>query len=145
MSSLLEKALDALGDQVDDKADDWFEKLIDGLDGLIDETENDELREGGKEALQVVKDNQDKFIGLGKRSFTLFVANVAAGRDDEAAKEYYRSSASPREIIDAILDDADDLEDVYRRMKELKKEALELAKLLLKGAKFLLPFLLTLI
>lgn len=143
--SLLEKALDALGDQVDDKADDWFDKLVNKLDELIDNTENDELREGGKDALKIVKDNQDKFIGLGRKSFTLFVAHVAADRADDAAREYYRNTASPREIIESILDDAVDLEEVYRRKEELKKEALELAKLLLKGAKFLLPFLMTLL
>ena len=143
--SLLEKALDALGDQIDNKADDWFEKLVDKLDDLISSTENDELREGGKDALQVVKDNQDKFVGLGKKSFILFVAYVAANKTDDAAREYYRNTASARDIIDSILIDAIDLEKVYLQREEFKKEALELAKLLLKGAKFLLPFLLTLI
>lgn len=143
--SLLEKALDAISDQVDDKADDWLDKLIEKLDELIDGTDNAELRTGGKQALQIVKDNQGKLVGLGKKSFIMFMAHTAAGMSDEAAKEYYRSTASPREIIDAILNDAVDLEKLYREREELKKEALELAKTLLKGARFLLPFLLTLV
>ena len=143
--SLLAKALDAIGDQVDDKAEDWFDKLMGKLDELVDGADNDELRTGGKQALQVVKDNQDKLVGLGKRSFIMFVAHAAAGQSDEAAKEYYRNTASPRDIIEAILEDAVDLEQLYREREELKKEALELAKTLLKGARFLLPFLLTLV
>ena len=143
--SLLEAALDALGDQVEDNADDWFERLTDSLDNLINDTNSDELRIGGNAALQIVKDNQDKFVALGKKSFILFVAHVAADRHDDAAKEYYRNTASARDIINSILNDAVDLEILYREREELKKDALELAKLLLKGAKFLLPFLLTLL
>jgi hypothetical protein len=130
--SLLEKALEALGDQVDDKADDWFEKLTDQLDELVADASDDELREGGEKALEVLKD-------------TLFIAHVAAGNNTKASNEYYRSKASAREIIDSILDDALDVNKVRKQKEELQKEALELAKLLLKGAKFLLPFLLTLI
>lgn len=143
--SLLEKALEALGDQVDDKADDWFEKLTDQLDELVADASNDELREGGEKALEVLKDNQDKFVGLGKKSLTLFIAHVAAGNNTKASNEYYRNKASAREIIDSILDDALDVDKVRKQKEELLKEALELAKLLVKGAKFLLPFLLTVI
>lgn len=138
--SLLEKALRALGDQLDDKADGWFEKLTDELDDLVASASDYELREGGEKALAVLKDNRGKFIGLGKKSLTLFISYVAVGNGAEAANEYYRNKASAREIIDSILEDALDVEKVRRQKEALKKEALELVKLLAKGAKFLLPF-----
>ena len=142
--SLLAKALAALGDQAFDDTDGWFEKLLDKLGALVASSSNDDLREGGEKALEVLKNNQDKFIGLGCKSLTMFIANVAAGDDSEAAKEYYRSKASPQEIIDSILADALDIEKLRRQKEELIKEAIELAKLLAAGAKFLLPLLLAL-
>jgi len=139
--SLLEQALELLGDQVDDKADGWFEKLVDELDDLVDDAKDDDLKDGGKKALTVLKDNQDKFVGLGRKSFTLFLAHVAAEKDDEAAKEYYRSKASAREIINSILDDAFDVDRVRKQKEKILAEALEVVKLIAKGAKFLLPLL----
>jgi len=143
--SLFEKALDLLGDQVDDRADGWFEDLVEKLDELVDGAEDEELKKGGKDALQVLKDNQDKFVGLGKKSLTLFIAHTAAERTSEATREWLRAKATPREIIDSILDDALDVERARKRVEELKEEAKEVGKLLLKGAKFLLPFLLSLL
>ena len=143
--SLLKQALELLGSKADDKADDWFDKLTNQLGELIEDISNDDLKNGGKEALKVLKDNEDKFKALGKKSLILFVANVAADNTDEATKEYYRSKASVKEIIDSILDDAIDIEKIRKQREELKKEALELCKLLLTGAKFLLPLLLTFI
>ena len=140
--SLLEKALSALGDQADDKADGWFDDLVDGLDNLVAKSSNDDLKEGGEAALSLLRDNQDKFAGLGKKSLTLFISHVAAGNNVNAAKEYYRNKASATEIINSILDDAIDVEKVRRQKEDLLKEALELAKMLANGAKFLLPLLL---
>lgn len=145
MASLFEKALDLLGKQVDSHADDWFDDLVDKLGEMVEESSNDELKQGGKAALQVLEDNQDKFVGLGRKSLLLFVAHVAAGKTDAATKEYLRAKASAREIIDSILGDAIEIERARKKIEELKKEAVEVGKLLLTGAKFLLPLLLTLI
>lgn len=145
MASLLEKALDALGVEAEDKSEEWLDRLTEKLSELIEETEDPELREEGRKAWQVVMLNRDKIVGLGKRSFILFVSHVAANRTNEAAKEYYRSKASAREIIDSILNDAIDLNKIRRDVEALKKEALDLATQILKGAKYLLPLLLALI
>lgn len=142
--SLLDNALKALNNQVDDKADDWFDKLVGKLDELIKDTSDAELKQGGKAAIEVLRKNQDKFVGLGRKSFTYFMAHAAAGKVGEATKEYYRQKASAREIIDSILDDALDLNRARKEAEALKKEAAELVKVIAQGARFLLPLLLTL-
>lgn len=144
-SSLLEKAFDALGAEADDKSEEWLNKLSEQLIELIEQTEDPELREEGRKAWQVVMLNKDKIIGLGKRSFILFVSHIAANRQNEAAKEYYRSKASAREIIDSILDDAFDLDKIRRDVEAVKQEALDVVTQILKGAKYLLPLLLALV
>lgn len=126
-------------------SDQWFDKLIGRLDTVISETDDDELREGGKQALSFIKSNKSRFINLGQKSFTLFIAYVAAGNKVEATKEYLRGQASAEEIINSILDDAIDLEIIRQKNEELKAEALELVKLLIKGARYLLPFIVTLL
>lgn len=138
---LLVDALNVLGDEVEDNSDAWLDKLLGELTDLIRATEDQELREGGLAALEVIIVNKDKFVALGKRSFIMFIAFVAAGRKNDAANEYYRSTASAREIIDSILDDAVDLEKLYRDKEAVKEQALELALILLKGSRLLLPFL----
>ena len=142
--SLLETALDALGDAADSQAEGWFETLVDSLDVLVDGTSNEELKSGGKEALQVLRDNDAKFIGLGKKSLIMFIAHVAVGDTDKATKEWLRNKATASEIIDSILNDALEVEKVRKENEALIAEAIEVAKLLLKGARFLLPLILAL-
>jgi hypothetical protein len=143
--SLLEQALNALGDHADDKASDWFDKLVAELDEQIDKAEDETLKEGGKAAVDVLKAHQGQIMGLGRKSLTLFVGHVAAGKTDEATKEYYRSKASAQEIIDSILDDAHEVNEARKEAEALKQEALDLVKSLAQGAKFLLPLLLGLL
>ena len=141
MPSLLNEALDLLGDKLETKSDEWLDKLIEKLDELIRSTEDEELRDGGLKALDILKDHKDKLSFLGKRAFLLFITHAAARRDDEAAKEYYRAKASAREIIDSILDDAFDIERVRREKEDIFNEAFGLVKTIASGARFLLPFL----
>jgi len=140
--SLLKKALEQLGDG---KVDGWFDSLITELDALVAGAQDKELREGGAKALNVLKENKDQFVSLGKKSFIMFLTYAAAERNDDAAKEFYRNSASANDIINGILDDAFDIDRARREKEEIIADAIEIAKLIAKGAKFLIPFILMII
>jgi hypothetical protein len=141
---LLETALNALGDQLDDHGDDWFDKLLDQLDGLVESSSDETLKLGGQKALQILKDNPDKFINLGKKGLVVFTAHVAAGKTADARLMWLRSHASADDIIEEILRDAAGMAVDKKAQEELKKQAWEIVKLLAEGAKFLLPLLLAL-
>ena len=144
--SLLEQALASLEEnQTAGLAEEWLDHLIKKLDDLIKKTDDEDLRKGGAKALDVIIANKSKFIALGKKSFILFIAYVASNRNNDAAKEYYRTKASPQEIIDSILDDAIDLNEIRIKRDELIEEALGLAKMLATGARYLLPLLLVVV
>jgi hypothetical protein len=141
--SLFKKALDSLQDQFDDNADDWFDSLTDKLGDLVADTQDETLKEGGTVALDVLKNNKTRLVGLGGKGLTLFISHAAAGNEDAATLEYIRSEASVDELIDGILDDAVKVAQDKANRDKMKEDALDILKQIgTAGARFLLPLLL---
>jgi len=142
--SLFRQALDALQGQYDDNSDEWFDDLAGELGRLIDKTDDEFLKQGATQALDIVKSHKSSLVLLGGKGLTLFVSHVARGDTHEAQLEFIRSGASSADdLIDGMLRDAVDVAQEEVDREKAKEQALEIAKAIgTAGARFLLPLLL---
>ena len=141
---LLDNLLNSANDKLQQKANsgEWFDDLTSKADGLLNNTADGELKNGGKIALDALKAHRQDVIDLGKNSLTLFVAHMASGQDEKAVLEYIKK-ASADDLIKGMLNDAKAVVDDKKAREKAKAEALALIKdITLTGARYLLPLIL---
>lgn len=121
----------------------WFDELVERSERYLHSVEEDsELRQGALAALGKLKQRRDDVVGMGQESLSLFVAHMAGGNSHEAKLEYIRSTASPDDLIQGMLDDANTVANEKRAREQLADQALDLIKdITFTGARFLLPLL----
>jgi len=125
----------------------WFDKLTDEIESKLDNvTDDDDLRDGGKAALEALISHRDNVINLGLGSLVLFMTHIAVGDNDKAVLEYLRNQASVDELINGMLEDAAAVIQAKKKEEELKEAALEIIKDIgMAGIRYLIPILLSLL
>ena len=98
--SLVDKLTEKAADLIDDKAEDWLDKLLEEGDKLAEDHAED-LGEDGKKAademLDLLSQNKQPFVRLGKVGFAHLVAMWQDGDKAEAQRHYLATQATYHE------------------------------------------------
>jgi hypothetical protein len=137
--------LDTLSSKVTDEA--WFDDL---LGKLRDEVTNAELEpdlaQASFDSIDLLNDNKDLLLGLGVHAFKLFMFQICSGKCSDAIDTYISALSNADDLIALMNAGADGIIKAKKELDQLHADAQKLAMdLLTVGARYLIPFLLSLI
>lgn len=146
-----EKQLDNASKAVEDGT--WFDDLIEKMNAVVDESIADPdsgldpvAGEATKEVINTLEGNRDKIVGLGSEALTLMISQLASARGKDAAGTYLQAMGSADLIIEAMDRGTFGLIEAKKQLDTWYETAWEVIKdIAVKGAQYLLPFLLTLV
>jgi hypothetical protein len=145
---LIEQAKEQLDKTTDAVKDgSWFDLLISQLqDEVKDSDLDDEDKSTANHFIGILNGHKDKVVGLGASAFTLFIQQIASGKSEDASETYVQAFGSAELIIKAMDRGTLGLITAKKELDKLHGDAWAIIKdLAAKGAKYLLPFLLTLV
>ena len=138
-----EKQLDKATSAVRDG--EWFDSLVNKIATALNESEMDNDQKAETlDALQSLAKNRDQVAGLGADALTLLMLQLAAGRPKDATSTYLQAHGSVEAIIEAMNRGTAGLIEAKKQLDKWQADAVAVIKdIAIKGAKLLLPLLLT--
>lgn len=125
----------------------WLESLVGKIKDNVGKLDVDEdFKKSTHIAADLLLNNKDKISGLGEKAFTLFLQQIAAGKQQQAADTYVQAVGT----VDQIILDMDigtrGLIAAKKKLDQWYQDAWEIIKTVtITGARLLLPFALALL
>jgi len=125
---------------------EWLDKVVAQMRSAVDKTDIDETFKSGLHAeINTLESNKEKIAGLGADAFTLMMQQLAAGKQDDAAKTFVKASGSADDLIEAMDRGTEGLIDAKKAIDKMWDDAWELiTDIAITGARQILPLLLAL-
>lgn len=127
--SLSETLLAKGVDLIDDKGEEWLGKVIGEGRKLLDTEVDGETAKAGHDALELLDENKQPFVRLGKVGFAQLVAYWEDGEEAEARRQYLATSATyaerraaMHEAGDAATKDADERKAAWEAVEAVLKK-----------------------
>ena len=125
----------------------WFDLLVSQIEDEIQTSDFGESEKNmAKSFISILIDHKDSIVGLGANAFTLFIQQIAAGKSGAAAETYIQALGDANLIIKAMDQGTLGLIAAKKQLDALHGDAWAIIKsLTIEGAKYLLPFLISLV
>lgn len=125
----------------------WLEHLVDKIKKSVSNLDIDEdFKKASNASADILLANKDKISGMGAQAFTLFIQQLAMGRQQDAVNTYVQAVGSVDDLIADIDRGTHRLIEAKKRLDLWWANGIELVKnIAITGAKILLPFALALL
>lgn len=137
--------LDKLSSEVTDGA--WFDDLLEKLRDEVTKAELEpDLAQASFDSIDLLVQNKDLLLGLGVHAFKLFMFQICSGKCGEAIDTYVSALSNADDLIALMNSGADGIIKAKKELDLLHAKAQKLAfDLLTVGARYIIPFLLSLV
>lgn len=125
----------------------WLESLVGKIKDNVGKLDVDEdFKKSTHIAADLLLNNKDKISGLGEKAFTLFLQQIAAGKQQQAADTYVQAVGTVDQIILDMDTGTRGLIAAKKKLDQWYQDAWEIIKTVtITGARLLLPFALALL
>lgn len=147
MSNVIKMLTDKASTLIENKGEQWLEKLdSEAREYLNENVKNGAVRKGAEAELDVLMKHKAVISKLSAEGFAFLVQQVTLGNEEEARLAFIRDQATVDDLIAISNMTADEVIADKKRREAMQAQAVAISKELLQvGLRFALPVLISLI